>query len=41
MRLLARLVLGLSLALAGCAGTAPVSLQEVRDFADASTKLAG
>lgn len=39
MRLLARLALALSLA--GCAGTAPVSLQEVRDFADASTKLAG
>jgi hypothetical protein len=37
----ALLLLYASLLLGGCAATAPVSLQEVREFADASAKLGG
>jgi hypothetical protein len=40
-RLALRLLLLASLLLAGCATTGPVSLQEVREFADASARLGG
>lgn len=40
-RLALHLGLAASLLLAGCATTGPVSLQEVRDFADASARLGG
>lgn len=41
LRLALRFVLLASLLLAGCASTGPVSLQEVREFADASARLGG
>ena len=40
-RLALRLLFLASLLLAGCATTGPVSLQEVREFADASARLGG
>jgi len=40
-RFACRLVLLVSIALAGCASQGPVSLQEVREFADASARLGG
>lgn len=40
-RIACRLVLLVSVALAGCASQGPVSLQEVREFADASAWLGG